>query len=188
MMIEKRGKPRIYKTPEDFRKAVEMYFESITRERKLTEWVDSGKRANNGKPIMVERDVIGLDGQPMMVFDYIMPPTMPALLLSIGVSKTAWHDYRGRDGYAEVCADAKLRIEAYLAEQAVIRDNPRGVMFTLENNYGWRSSQEVELGDKTRAALAQDMTMAEKMALIRSAAAAAEAEADDDDEDGGSGD
>ena len=188
VMVGKRGKPRIYKTPEDFRKAVEMYFESITREKKLTEWVDSGKRTNNGKPIMVERDVIGLDGQPVMVFDYIVPPTMPALLLSIGVSKTAWHDYRGRDGYAEVCADAKLRIEAYLAEQAVIRDNPRGVMFTLENNYGWRSSQEVELGDKTRAALAQDMTMAEKMALIRSAAAAAEAEADDDDEDGESGD
>ena len=184
MTVGKRGKPRIYKTPEDFRKAVETYFDSITRERKLTEWVDSGKRTNNGKPLMEEREVLGLDGQPVMVFDYVVPPTMPALLLSIGVSKTAWHDYRNREGYAEVCADAKLRIEAHLAEQAVIRDNPRGVMFTLENNYGWRSSQEVELGRETRSALAMDMTMAEKMALIR--AAAAEAEADDDDD--GSGD
>lgn len=183
MIVGKRGKPRIYKTPEDFRDAVETYFDAITREKKLTEWVDSGERTNKGKPLMVERDVLGLDGQPVMVFDYVMPPTMPALLLSIGVSKTAWHDYRSREGYAEVCADAKLRIEAHLAEQAVIRDNPRGVMFTLENNYGWRSSQEVELGDKTRAALAQDMTMAEKMALIR--AAAAEAEADDEDDESG---
>ena len=184
MTVGKRGKPRIYKTPGAFREAVETYFDAITREKKLTEWVDSGERTNKGKPLMVERDVIGLDGQPVMVYDYIMPPTMPALLLSIGVSKTAWHDYRNRDGYAEVCADAKLRIEAYLAEQAVIRDNPRGVMFTLENNYGWRSSKEVELGRETRSALAMDMTMSEKMALIRAAAAEAEA----DDEDDGPGD
>lgn len=183
MTIGKRGKPRIYKTPEAFRKAVETYFDAITRERRLTEWVDSGERTNKGKPLMVEREVLGLDGQPVIVFDYIMPPTMPALLLSIGVSKTAWHDYRGREGYAEICEDAKLRIEAHLAEQAVIRDNPRGVMFTLENNYGWRSSKEVELGRETRAALAMDMTMEEKMRLIREMAVAA-GDTDEGDESG----
>jgi hypothetical protein len=178
--VGKRGRPRNYKTPAAFRKAVETYFDAITRERKLTEWVDGGERTNKGKPIMVERDVLGLDGQPVMVIDYITPPTMPALLLSIGVSKTTWHEYRSRGGYAEVCEDAKLRIEAYLAEQAVLRDKPTGVLFTLENNYGWKSAKEVELGRETRAALAMDMTMEEKMRLIREMAVAAGDTEDDE--------
>lgn len=183
MTVGKRGRPRNYKTPAAFRKAVETYFDAISRERKLTEWVDSGERTNKGKPIMVERDVLGLDGQPVMVMDYITPPTMPALLLSIGVSKTTWHEYRSREGYAEVCEDAKLRIEAYLAEQAVLRDKPTGVLFTLENNYGWKSAKEVELGRETRAALAMDMTMEEKMRLIREMAVAA-GDTDEGDESG----
>lgn len=178
--ISRGGRPRIYKTVAAFRKAVDGYFQAITRERKLTEFVDSGGRTNKGKPIMVERDVLGVDGQPVMVLDYVVPPTMPALQLTIGVSKSSWDNYRHREGFADVCADAKLRIEAYLAEQAVLRDKPQGVLFTLENNYGWKSSKEIELGDKTRAMLAQDMTMDEKMALIREAAMAA-GDADDDD-------
>lgn len=177
--ISRGGRPRIYKSVAAFKKAVDGYFLAITRERKLTEFVDSGERTNKGKPIMVERDVIGIDGQPVIVLDYVMPPTMPALQLTIGVSKSSWDNYRQREGYAEVCADAKLRIEAYLAEQAVLRDKPQGVLFTLENNYGWKSSKEIELGDKTRAALAMDMTMDEKLALIREAAMAA-GDADDD--------
>lgn len=182
--ISRGGRPRIYKTVAAFRKAVDGYFTAITRERKLTEWVDSGERTNKGKPVMVERDVIGIDGQPVFVLDYVVPPTMPALLLTIGVSKSSWDNYRQREGYAEVCADAKLRIEAYLAEQAVLRDKPTGVIFTLENNYGWRAAKEIELGDKTRAALAMDMTMEEKLALIRETAAAAGG-ADEADEEPG---
>ena len=177
------GRPRIYKTVAAFRRAVDGYFQAITRERVLTEWVDGGERTNRGKVILVERQVLGIDGQPVMVLDYAVPPTMPALLLTIGVSKTAWGQYRQREGYDEVCADAKLRIEAYLAEQAVLRDKPQGVLFTLENNYGWKSAKEVELGDKTRAALAMDMSMEEKMRLIREMAAAA-GETDEGDESG----
>lgn len=181
--ISRGGRPRIYKSVGAFRKAVDGYFTAITRERKLTEWVDCGERTNRGKPILREVDVMGIDGQPVMVLDYAVPPTMPALLLTIGVSKSSWDNYRSRDGYAEVCADAKLRIEAYLAEQAVLRDKPQGVLFTLENNYGWKSAKEVELGRETRAALAMDMSMEEKMALIREMAVAA-GDADEGDESG----
>lgn len=168
--INRGGRPRIYKSVAAFRRAVEGYFTAITHERKLTEWEDSGERTNRGKPILRERDVLGPDGEPVMLLEYLVPPTMPALQLAIGVSKASWDNYRKREGFAEVCAEAKLRIEAYLAEQVVTAKNPAGVQFTLENNYGWRSSREVELGEKTRAALAQDMTMSEKLAMIREAA------------------
>lgn len=184
MTVGKRGKPRTFKTVAAFRKAVDGYFESITRERKLTEWVDSGERTNKGKPLMVERDVIGPDGQPVMVVEYLTPPSLTSLMVTIGIkSKATWHDYKQREGYRDVCEAAKLICESYLEEQSIIRDNPRGVIQNLMSNYGWTQSKEVELGDKTRAMLAQDMTMAEKMALIR--AAAAEAEADDEDNESG---
>ena len=168
--INRGGRPRIYKSVAAFRRAVEGYFTEITHERKLTEWEDSGERTNRGKPILRERDVLGPDGKPVMLLEYLVPPTMPALQLAIGVSKASWDNYRKREGFAEVCAEAKLRIEAYLAEQVVTAKNPAGVQFTLENNYGWRSSREVELGEKTRAALSQEMTMSEKLAMIREAA------------------
>ena len=174
MTVGKRGRPRNYKTPAAFRKAVETYFDVITRERKLTEWVDSGERTNKGKPIMVERDVLGLDGQPVMIAEYITPPSLTSLMVTIGIkSKATWHDYKQRDGYREVCEEAKLLCESYLEEQAIIRDNPRGVLQNLMSNYGWTQSKEVELGRETRAALAMDMTMEEKMRLIREMAVAA---------------
>lgn len=169
--INRGGRPRIYKSVAAFRRAVDGYFASITHERKLTEWEDTGERTNRGKPVLRERDVLGPDGEPVWLLEYIVPPTMPALQLAIGVSKSSWDNYRHRDGYAQVCEDAKLRIEAYLAEQVVIQKNPSGVIFTLENNYGWRSRREVELGEATRGAIsAMDMTMADKLALIREAA------------------
>ena len=168
----------IYKTVAAFRKAVDGYFLAITRERKLTEWVDSGERTNKGKPVMVERDVLGVDGQPVMVLDYIVPPTFPALLLTIGVCKSTWNNYSHQDGFDDVCAVAKLRIEAWLEEQSAIKDN-RAVLENLKLNY-WGKTSVVEIGEKTREMLAQDMTMAEKMALIREAAMAA-GDADDDD-------
>lgn len=168
--INRGGRPRIYKSVAAFRRAVEGYFAAITHERKLTEWEDSGERTNRGKPILRERDVLGPDGEPVMLLEYLVPPTMPALQLAIGVSKASWDNYRKREGFAEVCDEAKLRIEAYLAEQVVTVKNPAGVQFTLENNYGWRSKREVELGEKTRAAMAQEMTMSEKLAMIREAA------------------
>lgn len=179
MTVGKRGKPRKYKTAAAFGKAVETYFDAITRERKLTEWVDSGERTNKGKPVMVERDVLGIDGKPVMVVEYIVPPTLTALMVTIGLSKSMWHEYKQKDGYLEVCEAAKLICESYLEEQSIIRDNPRGVIQNLMSNYGWTQSKEVELGDKTRAVLAQDMTMEEKLQLIRDAAVAA-GDADDD--------
>lgn len=174
------GCPRKYKTVAAFKKAVDGYFSSITRERKLTEWVDSGERTNKGKPIMVERDVLGIDGQPVMVLDYVVPPTFPALLLKINVSKSTWNNYSHQEGFADVCAVAKLKIEAWLEEQSAIRENPRAVLENLKLNY-WEKTNVVEFGERTLAALAQDMTMAEKMALIREAAmAAGDADADEE--------
>lgn len=43
----------------------------------------------------------------------------------------------------------------------------QGIIFNLQNNYGWRQKQEVELGEKTRSSMgAGEMRIADKLALL----------------------
>lgn len=173
------GRPRKYKTPAALSRAVEAYFLSITREAKLTEWVDTGERTPRGKPVLAERDVLGADGQPVYRTVYTSPPTVTGLCLALGISRDTWENYAGDaaySGYADVCRAAKLRLEAYLEEELLSREKGvQGIIFNLQNNYGWREKREVELGEATRRAVRTEaMTMEEKLALIRRASAAAE--------------
>ena len=63
-------------------------------------------------------------------------------------------------------------MEAYLEEQLLTREkNVQGLIFNLQNNYGWREKREVELGGETRrtvagSAQARPMSIAEKMAFL----------------------
>ena len=43
----------------------------------------------------------------------------------------------------------------------------QGIIFNLQNNYGWRQKQEVELGEKTRSSMgAGELRIADKLALL----------------------
>ena len=43
----------------------------------------------------------------------------------------------------------------------------QGIIFNLQNNYGWRQKQEVELGEKTRISMgAGELRIADKLALL----------------------
>ena len=169
-------RPRKYKTPAALSRACEAYFLSITREVKLTEWVDTGERTARGKAVYRERDVLGADGQPVYKTVYTSPPTVTGLCLALGISRDTWENYFDEDmypGYADIVRRAKLRMEAYLEEELLTREkNVQGLIFNLQNNYGWREKREVELGEATRRAVRTEaMTMEEKLALIREAAA-----------------
>ena len=69
-------------------------------------------------------------------------------------------------------------MEAYLEEQLLTREkNVQGLIFNLQNNYGWREKREVELGGETRrtvadSAQARTLSIAEKMAVLREASKA----------------
>ena len=169
-------RPRKYKTPAALSRACEAYFLSITREVKLTEWVDTGERTARGKAVCRERDVLGADGQPVYKTVYTSPPTVTGLCLALGISRDTWENYFDEDvypGYADIVRRAKLRMEAYLEEALLSREKSvQGIIFNLQNNYGWREKREVELGEATRRAVRTEaMTMEEKLALIREAAA-----------------
>lgn len=179
------GRPRSYKTPAALQRKVNAYFESISVGKKLTEWVPTGELTQKGRPILEERDVLDREGQPIWALRYIVPPRITALCIYLGISRRTWELYASDEehypGYGEVCEDARLRIEDYLAQESLTREKGlQGVLFNLQANYGWRERRELELGHETRRAISTEhMTMAEKLALIREAA-------EEQDEDGDS--
>ncbi len=163
------GRPRKYASPAALRKAVERYFASISRTAAVVD--------DNGFPVFNDA------GDHVMRLEYVVPPSMSALMLYLGISKKTWSNYANSEieGYAWVCDRAKARIEAYLEEQLLVRKKGiQGVIFNLSSNFAWKERREVEVGSETRKALAATagMTMEEKLELIK--AAALEAAADED--------
>lgn len=158
------GRPKKY-TKKGLEKAVEEYFSSISRDADGEVWAAEYKR----------------------------PPTVSGLCLYLGIDRSTWQNYADRElhpEFQEITAYAKMRMEAYLEEQLLTREkNVQGLIFNLQNNYGWREKREVELGGESRKAVsagaqAQSMSIAEKVALLaEQREALAEAERDDPAED-----
>lgn len=154
------GRPKKY-TKKTLGAAVEGYFASISHK---VQAVDGGKR-----PLCNDA------GEPIRVTEYIRPPTVSGLCLYLGIDRSTWQNYADRKLHpelADIAAYAKMRMEAYLEEQLLTREkNVQGLIFNLQNNYGWREKREVELGGETRrtvadGAQAQSMSIAEKVALL----------------------
>lgn len=153
-----RGRPRKY-TARGFQKAVKKYFHSISVE-------------------VVNAEVRNINGDPITRIMYAIPPTISGLCLALGIDRSTWQNYADpveNPEYAKVCESVRLRIEAYLEEQLLTREKSvQGIIFNLSNNFGWSEkhehNQRVELGEETRKALGQKLTMDERFAVIREAA------------------
>lgn len=155
------GRPKRFNTAAAFSRAVEAYFRSITRTVTV-------KDQDTGMVMLND------DEKPVLVTEYIVPPSFQALLLHLGISKKTWCNYAngGNQDIAWVCDRAKARIEAYLERELMTRQKGvQGIIFNLTANYAWKEKREVEVGTETRKALTSgSMTMEEKMELIRVAA------------------
>ncbi len=153
------GRPPKF-TKKGLEKAVMRYFDSISYE------VDAVNMA--GKPI------INKLGEPVKKLYYASPPSKLDLCLYLGIDRGTWLNYCDHEKHPEfkdITDYAHLRCEAYLAGELVSRvKGVDGIKFNLSNNYGWSAKREVEMGEKTRAALSIDsMSMAEKMAMLKAA-------------------
>lgn len=172
------GRPKKY-TKKGLETAVEGYFASISHKVRVLD--EDGEAVYN--------DV----GESIWVREYIRPPTVSGLCLYLGIDRSTWQNYadpRLHPEFRKITAYAKMRMEAYLEEQLLTREkNVQGLIFNLQNNYGWREKRKVELGGETRQAVADSaqahsMSIAEKIALLaEQREALAEAEQDDPAED-----
>lgn len=131
------GRPRKYRTAAAFARAVDRYFRSISRTEPLTRAVEVGKTAK-GKPIYENQAVKNDLGEPVMLQNYLEPPTMSGLCLYLGLSRDAFSEYARRPEFADTAAHARARVEAYLEAQLYRTKQVQGIMFNLQNNFGWR--------------------------------------------------
>ena len=140
--------------------AIDGYFRSISRTIEL--------KGPDGAVICND------DGEAIRKLQFAVPPSVSGLCLHLGIDRSTWQNYC--DGglhpeFREVTALTRGRIEAWLEEQLLMREKGvQGIIFNLQNNYGWRQKQEVELGDKTRESIQPEgMSLQDKLAAIAQA-------------------
>lgn len=143
------GRQKKYKTEKSLRTAVGMYFQSISRTVTLTEKVPTGRKDKYGhmtfKDVPVKNDL----GEEIRVVEYLLPPTISALCVALGISRETWHSYSLDEKLSPVCREAKERVEAWLEEQLLSRRKGlEGVKFNLENNFDWSNKHRVDNGNQ----------------------------------------
>ena len=143
------GAPKKY-SKKGLRTAVERYFDSITREVKLTEKVPTGTYDEKGHMIYEDRPVMNRLGEEVIVTEYLIPPSEGGLSAFLGIHRSTWWNYCDNDKHPEffdTTSYARGRIHAYLEQESLTRQGKdlKGVLFNLENNFGYRESQSIEL-------------------------------------------
>lgn len=162
MSDKKRGRPMKYSSPDRLLEAVEDYFDSISYTKVLTD--------GHGHPILSDA------GREIRMLVYVTPPGKSAMCLHIGIDESTWDNYADPEKNPKlvpVTRWAKMRMEAYLEEQLNTRDRPQGIIFNLENNYGWKNRREVELQENVDGKLRAEvlnMSLEDKMRMIAEAA------------------
>ena len=148
------GRQRKY-TPLGLRRAVDAWFDSITRIVAVTEQVPTGERDERGHPIYEERDVVNRAGEPVLRLEYVIPPTVGGLCRHLEISRETWSQYGDQPGHDAVVQEARDRIQTYLEEELLTRSGKdvKGVMFNLQANYGMSERHEVELSGGALEAL-----------------------------------
>lgn len=143
--MPKIGRPRKYETAKQLKAAVERYFASITYEREVIIHRREIGEDEKGRPIVKETPEVLLDGKgkPVMETVYLEEPSVAALRIFLGVSKSTWSGYAADEEMAPVVNLVRDRMEARLVELLNTKNSTHGVEFNLKNNYAWKDRQEV---------------------------------------------
>ena len=128
------GRPRKFKSNKALKMAIEEYFDKISYTKIATD--------EDGKELIAD------SGKPIMMRQFVRPPTVTGLCLHLGIDRSTWQNYCDTEKhpeFAEVTMMAAGIMESYLEEELLIRAKPQGIIFNLQNNYGWREKNEVKV-------------------------------------------
>lgn len=152
------GRPRKYSC-EEFRVAVERYFDSITSVVDVKD--------ENGKLILNRL------GEPIRHTIYFVPPSVSGICVALEIDRSTFDNYANDENhpeYGKVINWAKQLIRAYLEEELLTRRKGiQGVIFNLQNNFDWRDKREVELGEGAQKVMSSSLSLEEKMKIISEA-------------------
>lgn len=150
------GRPKKY-TAESLRRAVDKYFKSITRKVTVTEKVPTGRKDKYGHDILEDKPVINSMGKEVAVTEYLVIPTVGSLCEFLGIHRSTWAEYADPEKYPEysdTTAYARGRMCDWREEQLLTRKDVKGIIFDLENNYGYREKTDVRVGGSLEELLA----------------------------------
>ena len=145
------GRPKKY-SPAAFRRGVNRYFASISREKILTEKVFTGY-TEDGKEIYEKRTIENALGEEARITEYLVKPSVAGLCGFLGMHRDTFNAYSHDDEYKDICDAAKNEIESYLCTQLGSGKGDSGIIFNLTHNFGWKNRVEVDAGAETRKAL-----------------------------------
>ena len=113
--------------------AVERYFKSITREKTVTD--------ETGAP------VVNRLGKTVTVTEYILPPTVADLCDALKITRATWSNYRKDPELGPIVEKAGERMRGWNERELLIRKGKdlKGIIFNLENNYGYREQHQMEV-------------------------------------------
>lgn len=84
---------------------------------------------------------------PAMSTTWIEPPSLPGLLLALGMSDAEWAELRQQEGYEPVCRRAEQRIEAFHVRQ-LATNRASGAKYALGCKFGWNDAAPKDGGVK----------------------------------------
>lgn len=128
-----------------------------------------------GHPRVRYVPVVTASGEKAMETRWIQPPSIQGLCLHLGIDSSTFSRYMNpeRDDpasqkLAKAASKAKAVVEMYLIARLEDKGASSGAKFNLQHNFGWREKREIELGaGAQRATMAANMTMEEKLALLK---------------------
>lgn len=155
------GRSKKY-TARTLKKAVDAYFDSITRDVELTERVDTGRKDSQGHAIFEKKSVTNRLGQPVRVTEYVVPPSVRDLCDFLGVTGATWANYASRDKcpeLADIAREVYERMKAWNERELVTRagKNVRGIIFNLQNNYGYGGRADEQSGSSEVVQIIDDL-------------------------------
>lgn len=137
-------------SPRTLEKAVKRYFASITRKTKLMEKKATGQRDDKGHMIYTDVPVVNTLGDEVEYTEYLFPPSVGDLSAFLGIHRSTWNawcDGEKHPEYQEITQWASGLMHAYLERESLTRSGKdlKGILFNLENNYGYKEQQRVVL-------------------------------------------
>lgn len=151
---------KTYQDAEQLRRAVDKYFDSITREVVKTEKRETGERDEMGHMIYEDVPVLNKLGKPLVITEYIIPPTVGDLCEFLKIDRATWSRYCDSEKYPEFCnttTRARGRMMSWNEKELLTREGKdcKGIIFNLENNYGYKERQSVDVHGSLESYLSQ---------------------------------
>ena len=162
--------PRAKKySPKGFKTACRKYFASISRIVTVNEMIPTGQRDRDGHEITVPVPIKNFAGEEIKKVEFAVPPTITGLCRYLHITRHTWESYSEDEDFRDICDEVRERLREWNEEQLLTRPGKdvRGIIFNLQNNYGYSEKQELELGPAAASTIqTASMTMAEKAELL----------------------